>query len=227
MNIDVSERNFTGANWNVEDDGFTQMFFRQNTSQFWLPEEVTMANDLGLWNTLPEDVKLAYAQNLAVLTYLDTYQGELGMPIVSRAIDERWHQRKTLLNFQAMMEGVHAKSYSNIFMTYLQGAEIEELFNWSDNNKHMQKILALIVGAYETLDRMNYERKYADVKPTDKEFDIAMWKALVASVYLETCLFYSGFYYPLYFYGQGKLMNAGEIINLIIRDELNTPNWLI
>jgi ribonucleoside-diphosphate reductase beta chain len=40
-----------------------------------------------------------------------------------------------------------------------------------------------------------------------------------ASVFLETWLFYSGFYYPLYFYGQGKLMQAGEIINLIIRDE--------
>lgn len=42
---------------------------------------------------------------------------------------------------------------------------------------------------------------------------------MVASVYLESFLFYSGFYYPLYFYGQGKLMQSGEIINLILRDE--------
>jgi ribonucleoside-diphosphate reductase beta chain len=41
----------------------------------------------------------------------------------------------------------------------------------------------------------------------------------VASVYLESFLFYSGFYYPLYFAGQGKLTSSGEIINLIIRDE--------
>jgi ribonucleoside-diphosphate reductase beta chain len=43
--------------------------------------------------------------------------------------------------------------------------------------------------------------------------------AMVASVYLETFLFYSGFFYPLFLAGQGKLTASGEIINLIIRDE--------
>ncbi len=37
-----------------------------------------------------------------------------------------------------------------------------------------------------------------------KEGDVlSLYKALVASVYLESFLFYSGFYYPLYFAGQG------------------------
>ena len=43
--------------------------------------------------------------------------------------------------------------------------------------------------------------------------------AMVASVFLESYLFYSGFFYPLYLAGQGKLTASGEIINLIIRDE--------
>lgn len=43
--------------------------------------------------------------------------------------------------------------------------------------------------------------------------------AMVASVFLESFLFYSGFYYPLYMAGQGKLVASGEIISLIIRDE--------
>jgi ribonucleoside-diphosphate reductase beta chain len=41
----------------------------------------------------------------------------------------------------------------------------------------------------------------------------------VASVYLETFLFYSGFYTPLYYLGNNKLPNVAEIIKLIIRDE--------
>ena len=49
--------------------------------------------------------------------------------------------------------------------------------------------------------------------------EITLYKALVASVMLEGFLFYSGFYYPLLLAGQGKLMNSGEIISLIIRDE--------
>ena len=42
---------------------------------------------------------------------------------------------------------------------------------------------------------------------------------MVASVYLESFLFYSGFYYPIVARGSGLMKNSGEIINLIIRDE--------
>jgi ribonucleoside-diphosphate reductase beta chain len=132
------------------------------------------------------------------------------------------HQRKAVINWMAAMENaVHAKSYSNIFMTFLSTTEIDELFEWGKKNKNLQNIMTLIVGHYEVLDQMNYLKKYSPAKATfsEEEFMIAQWRAMVASVFLETWLFYSGFYYPLYFYGQGKLMQAGEIINLILRDE--------
>ncbi|MGC3809573.1 ribonucleotide-diphosphate reductase subunit beta, partial [Enterococcus faecalis] len=41
----------------------------------------------------------------------------------------------------------------------------------------------------------------------------------IASVFLETFLFYSGFYSPLYYLGNNKLANVAEIFKLIIRDE--------
>ncbi len=41
----------------------------------------------------------------------------------------------------------------------------------------------------------------------------------IASVFLESFLFYSGFFTPLYYLGQNKLANVAEIIKLIIRDE--------
>lgn len=43
--------------------------------------------------------------------------------------------------------------------------------------------------------------------------------AMAASVLLESYLFYSGFFYPLYLAGQGKMTSSGEIIDLILRDE--------
>jgi ribonucleoside-diphosphate reductase beta chain len=42
---------------------------------------------------------------------------------------------------------------------------------------------------------------------------------MAASVFLESYLFYSGFFYPLYLAGQGKMTSSGEIIDLILRDE--------
>ena len=49
--------------------------------------------------------------------------------------------------------------------------------------------------------------------------DLGLWKKMVVSCFLETALFYSGFFYPLYLAGQGKMVSTGEIFNLIIRDE--------
>lgn len=214
-----ADKDYTGANWNEHEDGFTQSFYEQNLSQFWRPEDISLQPDLNVWHVLDPKVQNAYAQNLLVLTFLDTYQGDIGMPVVSRSIDEQQHQRKSVLNFMSAMENaVHAKSYSNIFMTYMMNDEINALFKWGEENKNLQNIMALIVGYYENLDRLNYQKKYEDTYNRE-EFKEAQWKAMVASVFLETCLFYSGFYYPLYFYGQGKLMQAGEIINLILRDE--------
>lgn len=215
-----ADRDYTGANWNSPEDNFTQTFYDQNLSQFWRPEDISLQPDLNIWDVLDPKIKRAYSLNLLVLTFLDTYQGDIGMPVVARSLDEAYHQRKSVLNFMAAMENaVHAKSYSNIFMTYLMNDEIDELFVWGEQNKNLQNIMALIVGYYENLDRLTYQRRYGFEFVDETEFKEAQWKAMVASVFLESCLFYSGFYYPLYFYGQGKLMQAGEIINLILRDE--------
>lgn len=215
-----SIKQYDGANWNEHEDTFTQLFYAQNLSQFWRPEDISLQPDLNLWSILDEDVKTAYAKNLLVLTFLDTYQGDIGMPVVSRSLDDKYHQRKSVLNFMAAMENaVHAKSYSNIFMTYLKNDEIDELFRWGNDHRNLQNLMSLIVGHYEYLDELNYKRRYSDETVSDYDFAIAQFKAMVSSVFLESCLFYSGFYYPLFFYGQGKLMQAGEIINLILRDE--------
>ena len=213
---------FDGANWNQPEDEYTQFFYEQNLSQFWRPEDISLQPDLNVWDILPDEVKDAYSKNLVVLTFLDTYQGDVGMPVVSRSLDDRFHQRKAVLNFMAAMENaVHAKSYSNIFMTFLPSSKINEMFNWGEKNQNLQNIMSMVVGTYEVLDRYTYVRNYEPQKVdfTEDEFLEAQWKAMTASVFLETWLFYSGFYYPLYFYGQGKLMQAGEMVNLILRDE--------
>ncbi|ARW40267.1 Ribonucleoside-diphosphate reductase [Bacillus amyloliquefaciens] len=193
----------TAADWSRHEDDFTQMFYAQNVKQFWLPEEISLNGDLLSWKALGPAEQATYMRGLAGLTLLDTEQGNTGMPIIAQHI--AGHQRKAVLNFMAMMENaVHAKSYSNIFMTLAPTETINEVFEWVKTNPYLQRKAALITGLYR------------DIKEGDA---ISLYKALVASVYLESFLFYSGFYYPLYFAGQGKLTSSGEIINLIIRDE--------
>lgn len=194
---------FTAADWSQTDDNFTQIFYEQNIRQFWLPEEISLNGDLLTWKSMNEKEKEVYKKALAGLTLLDTEQGNTGMPMIMSRVEG--HQRKAVLNFMAMMENaVHAKSYSNIFITLASTEQIRALFAWVEDNKYLQKKAKTITDLYKKV-------------PEGTEIDL--YKAMVASVFLESFLFYSGFYYPLLCYGQGRLMQSGEIINLIIRDE--------
>lgn len=191
----------TAGNWNTRDDGFSEMFLLQNLSQFWQPEEISLANDINTWNTLSQEEQDTYSKVLAGLTLLDTLQGDYGMSDIARHVKS--HQKKAVFTFMGGMEtAVHARSYSLIFQTLESSKRINELFEWVKESSHLQKKGYLIKKYYE-----------------DIVDDFTLAKAMCASVALETFLFYSGFYYPLYLAGQGKLVGSGEIINLIIRDE--------
>lgn len=194
---------FDAADWSQKDDNFTQMFYDQNVRQFWLPEEISLNGDLLTWKGMSDQERDVYKKALAGLTLLDTEQGNTGMPRIMAQV--QGHQRKAVLNFMAMMENaIHAKSYSNIYLTLASTEEIRNVFEWVKQNRYLQKKTTII------------NNVYTSIKDNDP---ISLYKGMVASVFLESFLFYSGFYYPLYCYGQGRLMNSGEIINLIIRDE--------
>lgn len=192
---------FQAVNWNENRDGFTQVFWRQFTKQFWLDTEVGIGKDKKQWDLMTPAEKQVFKQNFISLTMFDTYQSEKGMASIKDAIEDS--VRKATLGFAETMEAIHAKSYSTIFTTLMEKFEIDELFEWGRNNKYIQYKIALIVHYYN--------------KAKDSKRDLYM--ALVASVYLESFLFYSGFYYPLYLAGRGRMMATADMVNLIIRDE--------
>ena len=188
------------VNWNKEDDNFTQAFWEQNVKQFWLPEEISVSKDIKVWNELKDEEKELYKKVLAGLTLLDTKQGNNGIPSMMSLTENL--QRKAVLSFMGTMEEIHAKSYSSIFTTLLSNREIDELFNWIESEKTLQRKADLILQQYENT--------------TDKK---SLYLSMVTSVFLESFLFYSGFFYPLFLAGQGKMVASGEIISLILRDE--------
>ena len=192
------------VNWNRHEDDFTQMFYTQNTKQFWLPEEISVTADKNVWVQLSPIEQETYKRVLGGLTLLDTTQGSEGMPLI--AMHEPGLQRKAVLSFMGTMEHIHAKSYSNIFTTLATDEEIDQVFDWVENHPQLQRKASIISHYYHLLE---------DEVVTDYD----RYMAMVDSVYLESYLFYSGFFYPLYLAGQGKMTAAGEIINLIIRDE--------
>lgn len=221
MSEKTIETQFTGANWNQPEDEFTQDFFMELKSNIWHPEEIPVTTDKNTWSEISNRQQWAYAQNLQLLTYLDTYQGDLGMPVVARALPERFHQRKAMLGMMGFEEtSIHAKSYSSIFQTLLTPEQEKRLTQWGENSEGLQELVGEVVNQYQKMDKYIFMRDNGMIQEDDDVYKVELWKTMVTSVFLESFLFYSGFYYPLYFYAQGKLMQSGEIINLIIRDEL-------
>ena len=96
------------------------------------------------------------------------------------------------------MESVHARSYSNIFSTLCSTAEIDDAFRWSEENPNLQRKAEIVMQYYKGDEPL---------------------KRKVASTLLESFLFYSGFYLPMYWSSRAKLTNTADMIRLIIRDE--------
>lgn len=188
------------VNWNRPDDDFTMTFWNQNIMQFWTDDEIPLSDDKMAWIELSQAERDTYKKVLGGLTLLDTVQGGVGMPKIMEHVDGL--QRKAVLAFMGMMEQIHAKSYSSIFTTLASTEEIDEIFRWVEQNPQLQYKADRISSRYQSIQ-------------TEKD----LYMAMVASVFLESYLFYSGFFYPLYLSGQGKMTSSGEIIDLIVRDE--------
>ncbi|OZD09132.1 class 1b ribonucleoside-diphosphate reductase subunit beta [Rhodococcus sp. 06-235-1A] len=186
----------SAINWNrVQDDKDSEVWERL-TSNFWLPEKVPVSNDIPSWATLTAVEKQLTMRVFTGLTLLDTIQGTVGaVSLIPDAITP--HEEAVYTNI-AFMESVHAKSYSSIFSTLSSTRDIDDAFRWSEENANLQRKAEIVLNFYHGDDPL---------------------KRKVASTLLESFLFYSGFYLPMYWSSRAKLTNTADLIRLIIRDE--------
>jgi ribonucleoside-diphosphate reductase beta chain len=183
-------------NWNKVEDPIDLEVWNRLTANFWLPEKIALSNDTQSWASLRPEEKELTMRVFTGLTLLDTIQGTVGA--IKLLDDARTQHEEAVLTNIAFMESVHAKSYSSVFSTLTSTQEIEEVFRWSEENPFLQKKAQIVLDHYHGDDPL---------------------KKKIASVFLESFLFYSGFYLPLYWSTRAKLTNTADLIRLIIRDE--------
>lgn len=186
----------SAINWNRVPDEKDAEVWDRLTGNFWLPEKVPVSNDIPSWNTLTPAEKELTMRVFTGLTLLDTIQGTVGA--VSLIPDAATPHEQAVLTNIAFMESVHAKSYSSIFSTLCSTSDIDDAFRWSEENPNLQRKAAIVMDYYRGDDPL---------------------KRKVASTLLESFLFYSGFYLPMYWSSRAKLTNTADVIRLIIRDE--------
>ncbi|RLP75563.1 class 1b ribonucleoside-diphosphate reductase subunit beta [Mycetocola tolaasinivorans] len=184
------------VNWNqIEDEKDVEVWNRL-TGNFWLPEKVPVSNDLPSWNALSEPEQVLTMRVFTGLALLDTIQGTVGaVALIPDALTP--HEEAVYTNI-AFMESVHAKSYSAIFSTLCSSRDIDAAFRWSADNVSLQRKAEIVLHDYRDDDPL---------------------KRKIASTLLESFLFYSGFYLPMYWSSRATLTNTADMIRLIIRDE--------
>ncbi len=186
----------SAINWNRLVDDKDLEVWNRLTNNFWLPEKVPISNDVQSWARLTPAERQLTMRVFTGLTLLDTIQGTVGaVSLIPDAITP--HEEAVYTNI-AFMESVHAKSYSSIFSTLASTREIDEAFRWSEDNEFLQKKAAIVLEYYHGDDPL---------------------KRKIASTLLESFLFYSGFYLPMYWSSRAQLTNTADMIRLIIRDE--------
>lgn len=195
--------NYLAINWNnaEKEDNVSYTVWKKLLENFWVPEKIPVSGDIQAWNTFTDEEKLLTMRVFTGLTMLDTIQSRFGAYGLMK--DARSLFEESVYANIIFMEAVHAKSYSNIFSTLADTESINRSFRWSQENPYLRKKAEIILSYYQD----------------EAETSITRLKRKAASTFLESFLFYSGFYLPLYFNGQAKLTNTADLIKLIIRDE--------
>lgn len=187
---------FRGVNWNEIPDPFDKVVWEKLLSQFWQDTNFPISNDLNSWNKLTDSEQWLTMRVFVGLTLLDTLQNRVGA--ISLMPDSITDQEEAIYTNIAFMEAVHAKSYSTIIQTLASDKEIDRAFRWSEENDYLQNKARIVHKHYVGNDPL---------------------KRKVANTILESFLFYSGFFLPLWLNTQGKLTASADMIRFIIRDE--------
>ena len=192
----TDDKPFEAINWNRIEDQIDKDVWDRMTSNFWLPEKVPLSNDIPSWNKLTDAERLLTMRVFTGLTLLDTLQASVGA--IAMLEDAATPHEEANFTFIAAMESIHAKSYSSIFSTLASTKEIDSAFRWSREDDVLQRKADIVRSYYDGSDPL---------------------KKKIVSVFLESFLFYSGFYLPFRLSSEGRLTNTADVIRLICRDE--------
>jgi ribonucleoside-diphosphate reductase beta chain len=188
---------------------------------FWVPEEISLTKDKMDHKDASDAVKHIFTSNLLRQTALDSIQGrapsQVFQPVISipelEALVSNWSFFET---------NIHSKSYSHIIRN-VYGVPKEE-FNKIHDTAEIVGMAANIGRYYEDLHQLNCRKELGEEIDT-MVHKRAIWMALHASYALEALRFMVSFATSLAMVENKIYIGNGNIISLILQDELLHAEW--
>jgi len=175
-----------------------QMYKKQRNA-FWVPEEVDLSKDVSDWNKLNDNERF-FLEN--ILAFFAGSDGIVNMNIdLNFSSEVQIPEARYVYDYQSMMEGIHAETYSLLIDTYI-----------SDPHKKRD-----LFNGIETIPCVGKKAQWA-IKWIDEE-KASFVKRLIAFAIVEG-IFFSGSFCAIYWLKQRGLMPGLTFSNeLISRDE--------
>jgi len=188
---------------------------------FWQPEEISLTKDANDFKDASEAVKHIFTSNLLRQTALDSLQGR-GPTQVFTPVCSLPEVEALMYNWGFFETNIHSKSYSHIIRNIYNVPK--DVFNTIHDTKEIVGMASSVGNYYDKLHVINC-RKELGQDVTEKEHVKAVWLALHASYALEAFRFMVSFATSLAMVENKIFIGNGNIISLILQDELLHKGW--
>jgi len=189
---------------------------------FWVPEEISLTKDKMDHKEASEAVKHIFTSNLLRQTALDSIQGRAPAQVFNPVISIP-ELEALVSNWSFFETNVHSKSYSHIIRN-VYGVPKEE-FNKIHDTKEIVEMASSVGKYYDLLHKLNCQKELLPVGVPETEHVRAIWLALNASYALEALRFMVSFATSLAMVENRIFIGNGNIISLILQDELLHAEW--
>jgi len=188
---------------------------------FWRPEEVSLSKDANDVKDSSDAVKHIFTSNLLRQTALDSLQGR-GPAQVFTPVASLPELEALMYNWSFFETNIHSRSYSHIIRNIYNVPK--EVFNTIHETEEIIGMASSVGNYYDKLHVINCRKELGEVIP-EKEHIRAIWMALHASYALEAFRFMVSFATSLAMVENKIFIGNGNIISLILQDELLHKGW--
>jgi ribonucleoside-diphosphate reductase beta chain len=188
---------------------------------FWVPEEISLSKDANDFKDASDSVKHIFTSNLLRQTALDSLQGrgpsQIFTPVVSLPELEA-----LVYNWTFFETNIHSRSYSHIIRNIYNVPK--DVFATIHDTKEIVEMASSVGLYYDRLHMINCRKEMLEKFP-EQEHIKAIWLALNASYALEAFRFMVSFATSLAMVENKIFIGNGNIISLILQDELLHKGW--
>jgi ribonucleoside-diphosphate reductase beta chain len=189
---------------------------------FWQPEEISLSKDANDFKEASDAVKHIFTSNLLRQTALDSLQGrgpsQIFTPVISLPELEA-----LVYNWTFYETNIHSKSYSHIIRNIYNVPK--EVFNTIHDTAEIVGMASSVGKYYDLLHQINCQKEINPDSVQEKDHVRAIWLALNASYALEAFRFMVSFATSLAMVENKIFIGNGNIISLILQDELLHKGW--